>query len=93
MTNVNGRGDNDEPILWGVSHLDGVTPVQVMFNGSNRGIKIDSTTSIAFDPATVANTLVVPSNVKFATATSSADNATVRPWVVNASTGAVLVAT
>lgn len=93
MSNVNGRDDNDTPILWGVSHLDGVTPVQVQFNGSNRGIKVDTTTSIAFNPATVPNTLVVPSNVKLATATSSADNTTIRPWVVNASTGAVLVST
>lgn len=92
MTNVNGRGDNDEPILWGVSHVDGITPVQVAFNGSNRGIKIDTTTSILFDPATVPNVLVVPSNIKLTTATSSADNTTVRPWVVNATTGAVLVA-
>ncbi len=88
MTNVNGRGDNDEPILWGVSHLDGVTPVQVTFN-SSRGMMVDTTTSIAFDPLIDAS--VVPSNTNLAKATSSADNSTIRPWVVNASTGAVLV--
>lgn len=93
MTNVNGRGDNDEPILWGVSHLDGVTPVQVRFDTATRAIMVDTVTTIAFDPATVSKALVVPSNVKLATATSSADNTMVRPWVVNASTGAVLVAT
>lgn len=92
MTNVNGRGDNDEPILWGVSHVDGITPVQVKFT-SARNIMVDTATAIVFNPATVPTKLVVPANVKLATATSSADNTTVRPWVVNATTGAVLVAT
>ena len=89
MSNANGRGDNDEPIIWGVSHLDGVTPVQVKFDPSTRVMMVDSTTSIAFDPA--INASVVPNNVKLAMATSSADNTTVRPWVVHATTGAVLV--
>lgn len=88
MSNVNGRGDNDEPILWGVSHLDGRTPVQIKFN-ADRTIQVDSITAIAFNPAVTAS--VVPNNVKLATATSSADNRTIKPWVVNASTGAVLV--
>lgn len=88
MSNVNGRGDNDEPILWGVSHVDGITPVQIKFN-ADRSIKVDSTTSIAFNPA--VNAAVVPSNVKLARATSSSDNITVRPWVVNATTGALLI--
>lgn len=89
MSNVNGRDDNDTPILWGVSHLDGITPVQVKFDTSGRVMKIDASTSIAFDP--LVNASVVPNNVKLALATSSADNTTIRPWVVNASTGAVLV--
>ena len=67
MSNVNGRGDNDEPILWGVSHLDGVTPVQVKFVTGTRVMMTDSTTSIAFDPN--INASVVPSNVKLAMAT------------------------
>lgn len=89
MTNVNGRDDNDCPIIWGVSHLDGITPVQVKFK-ANRAMLTDTTTSIAFDPA--INASVVPNNVSLALATSSADNITVRPWVVNATTGAVLIA-
>lgn len=92
MTNVSGRDDNDLPVIWGVSHLDGITPVQVTFSPSTRLMSVDTTTSIAFDPTQVPNTLVVPNNVKLATATSSADNTTIRPWVVNASTGAVLIA-
>lgn len=88
MSNVNGRDDNATPILWGVSHLDGVTPVQVKFSAA-REILLDMTTSIAFNSN--VNALVVPSNVTLALATSSTDNATIRPWVVNATTGAVLV--
>lgn len=90
MSNVNGRDDNDTPILWGVSHVDGVTPVQVHFD-SSRNMMVDTTTTIEFDPS--VNALVVPSNVKLALATSSTDNKTIRPWVVNASTGAVLIET
>ncbi len=90
MTNVNGRDDNDTPIIWGVSHLDGVTPVQVTFAAS-RAMSVDTTTNIAFDPS--INASVVPSNVKLAMATSSDDNTTTRPWVVHATTGAVLVDT
>lgn len=77
------------PILWGVSHLDGVTPIQVKFD-SSRAIMVDTVTAIAFDPT--INARVVPANVKLALATSSSDNTTVRPWVVNATTGAVLIA-
>lgn len=91
MSNVNGRDDNDLPILWGVSHLDGVTPIQVKFSPSTRAMITDFTTAIAFNPTIDAG--VVPNNVKLAKATSSADNTTVRPWVVHATTGAVLIAT
>lgn len=89
MSNVNGRTDNDGPVIWGVSHLDGVTPVQVKFVASGRGMKVDNITTIAFDP--LVNASIVPDNVKLAMATSSVDNATIRPWVVHATTGAVLV--
>lgn len=89
MPNVSGRTDNDGPVIWGVSHLDGVTPVQVMFDPVTRAMKVDAMTAIAFDPSVDAS--VVPSNTFLAMATSSADDSTIRPWVVNASTGAVLI--
>ena len=50
----------------------------------------DYVTEIAFDPSITAS--VVPNNIQLALATSSADNTTIRPWVVHATTGAVLVA-
>lgn len=91
MSNVNGKDDNGFPVIWGVSHLDGVTPVQVKFDPATRGMKVDMATTISFDPSVDAS--VVPSNTFLAMATSSSDNATIRPWVVNASTGAVLIDT
>lgn len=91
MTNVNGKDDNGYPVIWGVSHLDGITPIQVMFDHSTRAMMVDDTTSIAFDPTIDAS--VVPSNTFLALATSSDNDTTIRPWVVNASTGAVLIDT
>lgn len=84
------KDDNGKPLLYGVSHLDGRTPVQVKFN-SLRGIMVDTTTSIAFDPAVNATT--TDDDFPLAKATSSDDNKTIRPWVVHATTGAVLIST
>lgn len=81
------KDDNGYPIIYGVSHLDGVTPIAIKFD-SSRNILVDSTTTITFNPAINATTV---NNYPLAKATSSADNITVRPWVVNASTGAVLI--
>ncbi len=97
MTNVNGRGDNDEPIIWGVSHVDGITPVQIQFDPTTRAVMTDAVTEIEFDPE--VNAQVVPSNVNLAKATASENssyttaNQTIRPWVVNADTGAILIET
>jgi len=90
MSNDAGRTDNDSPVIWGVSHLDGVTPVQVKFDPSDRTMAFDYVTEIEFDPT--INASVVPNNIQLALATSSDDNTTIRPWVVHATTGAVLVA-
>ena len=81
--------DNDKPLIYGVSHLDGKTPVCVAFNPVTRAMLIDETTSIAFDPTLGATKPYFP----FAEATSEIDNKTIKPWVVNASTGAVLIET
>lgn len=95
MSNVNGKDDNGYPVIFGVSHLDGVTPVQVKFDAATRAMMVDSTTSIAFDPT--INTNQGTNEYPFAKATASEDssyttaNKTVRPWVVNATTGAVLI--
>lgn len=84
------KDDNDCPVMYGVSHLDGVTPVQIKFD-SSRKMLVDTITSIAFDP--LINTNQNSTEYPFAKATSSTDNKTTMPWVVNASTGAVLIST
>lgn len=85
------KDDNAVPVLYGVSHLDGRTPVRIHFIPGTREMMVDSTTSIAFNPA-----IIVTQNdteYPFALATSSVNNETVAPWVVNASTHAVLIET
>jgi len=89
MANLNpAKDDNSVQVIYGVSHIDGVTPVQIKFN-SLRGMMVDTITTIQFDPTIDASKSA--SILPLAKATSSADNKTTRPWVVNASTGAVLV--
>jgi len=90
MSNVAGKDDNGLPVIFGVSHLDGITPVQIQFVPGTRVMMVDSITSIAFNPALVGDHQNI-NDYPFAKATSSSDDATVRPWVVNASTGAVLI--
>lgn len=84
------KDDNGFPVIYGVSHLDGLTPVQIAFDPVTRGMKTDNTTAIAFSPASLA-TNQNSTDYPFAKATSNADNTTVLPWVVNATTRAVLV--
>ncbi len=89
MTNVSGKDDNGYSGVWGVSHLDGVTPVQIKFNSSTRGMLIDTVTTIGFSAGVSAS--MNGFGYPLAKATSSSDNTTVLPWVVNATTGAVLI--
>lgn len=85
---MSAKDDNAIQVLYGVSHLDGITPVQVKFTAA-RAIMVDTITSIAFSPT--VNASRTDNDLPIAKATSSDDNLTVLPWVVNASTGAVLI--
>lgn len=85
------QDDNGFPVIYGISHLDGRTPVRIRFNPVTRRMKTDSVTAIAFDPN--INMSQNDNDYPIAKATSSADDQTVRPWVVNASTGEVLIST
>ncbi len=89
-SNVAGKDDNSAPVIFGVSHIDGRTPVQVQFNPITRAMKVDFLTVIGFNP--IINASQTDNDFPIAKATSSSDDRTVKPWVVNASTGAVLVA-
>lgn len=85
------KDDNAIQPIYGVSHLDGVTPVAICFDPTTRAMKVDTMTAIAFSPS--VNASRTNNDLPLAKATSSADNATCLPWVVNATTGAVLIAT
>lgn len=79
--------DNDKSVTYGVSHIDGVTPVAISFVPSTRHMLIDLLTTIEFNPAQGAAARYAQ---KLAKATSDASDGKIRPWVVNATTGAVL---
>lgn len=83
------KDDNDSPVIYGVSHLDGRTPIRIHFHPTNRKMLVDSATMIAFDPNIYASQN--DGDYPLAKATSSSDDKTIRPWVVNESTGAVLI--
>lgn len=78
--------DNASPVAYGVSHLDGLTPVRIKFNASGHML-MDSMTAIAFDPSIVKrrndNDVPILSAVD--------DNGNIMPVVVHATTGAILV--
>lgn len=83
---MSAKDDNGFPVIYGVSHLDGVTPVQVQFLDNGR-VLTDRFTSISFDPDINAS----QTNNDFPIAKSVDDDGNVRPWVVNANTGAILI--
>lgn len=80
--------DNDKSVTYGVSHLDGITPVAISFIPSTRAMLLDFSTTIEFNPTQGAAARYAQ---KLAKATSDLNNMAIRPWVVNATTGAVLV--
>lgn len=89
------RDDNGFPLYYGVSDLDGITPVQIQFDTTTTPgttvMLVDATTTISFTPATLGTNQNPNTITPFLKATSSADNTTVLPLVVNHSTGAILV--
>lgn len=96
MSNVAGKDDNDCPVIFGVSDLDGVTPIQVQFDPATRAMLLDSVTTISFDPTVnVGKNTINDYPLARATAATTSGNfvadKTVRPWVVHHTTGAVLV--
>ena len=81
--------DNGSPVIYGVSHRDGTTRVQVKFDPTTRAMQIDTGTTIEFDPSISVS--MTDNDKPLAMATSSDDDTIVMPWVVNEDTGAVLV--
>lgn len=83
---MSAKDDNGFPVIYGVSHRDGITPVQVKFTDAGRVIT-DSSTTIEFDPD--VNAFQTENDLPIAKALD--DDGNVRPWVVNEDTGAILI--
>jgi hypothetical protein len=80
--------DNGYPCIWGVSCVDGKTPVKIVF--TSNGMKVDEITTISYTPPVLYNNKD-DNDRPITTSVSTADGKTVLPWNVVPSTGAVLV--
>lgn len=90
MQSVPQKDDNGYGSWFGISSIDGVTPVQIVFDATTHGMLIDTVHTIAFTPPkhfppVGANSVPVLKGV------STANAKTVLPWYVYPTTGAVLV--
>lgn len=90
MTRNARKDDNDFPTIFGLSCVDGVTPVRVTFNASNGGMNYDTTTVISFTPSSTFPQ-VDDNSMPIAKGVSSTNPNVILPWYVVPSTGAVLV--
>jgi hypothetical protein len=80
------KDDNYSNAIYGISCIDGVTPVRIQF--SSIGMLVDTTTAISVTPKEI--TQLDNNSVPVAKGVSSADGKTILPWYVVPSTGAVL---
>lgn len=88
------REQNRQPAWWGLSSVDGVTPVQILMNPTAGGMKMDIGVSVS---AVIANLPTnTPRDDNRATAVagvSKINNSVFIPVSVNPATGAVLAQT
>lgn len=85
------KDDNGYPTIFGLSCIDGVTPIKIKFNPATGGMKTDATTVISVTPT--MKTAKDGNGFPVAKGVSSSDSNAVLPWYVVPSTGAVLVDT
>lgn len=85
------KDDNGYGTWFGISSVDGVTPVQIKFNPANKGMKIDTTHTIEFTPPKHFPP-VGDNSVPVVKGVSSANAKTILPFYVYPTTGAVLIA-
>lgn len=83
------KDDNGFPLIYGLSSVDGRTPVQIKFNPDNKGMIVDKTVTIGFTPTALSNQTDDDFPVSKGVSSTNAD--TVLPWYVNPATGGVLV--
>ncbi len=81
------KDDNDVGAIFGISCVDGVSPVRIKIH-TNGGILTDTTTVISVVPIEI--TQLDANSVPVAKGVSSANSKTILPWYVNPATGAVL---
>ncbi len=81
------KDDNGSNSIFGISCVDGVTPVKIQFS-SNAGMLVDTTTVISITPTEI--TQLDANSVPVAKGVSSANAKVILPFYVVPSTGAVL---
>lgn len=80
------KDDNGANCIFGISCVDGVTPVKIQF--TSNGMKVDTTTVISVVPKEI--TQLDANSVPVAKGVSSTNAKVILPWYVVPSTGAVL---
>lgn len=82
------KDDNGSNTVFGISCVDGVTPIKIQFTPPGF-MKTDTTTVISVVPKEI--TQLDGNSVPVAKGVSSVDKKTILPWYVNPATGAVLI--
>lgn len=90
MQSIPQKDDNGYGTWWGISSIDGVTPVQIKFNPVNKGMEVDLVHTIQFTPPKHFPP-VGDNSVPVLKGVSSSDHKTVLPFYVYPPTGAVLI--
>lgn len=84
------RDQNHVPVWMATSYLDGVTPVPIQINSSNRGVEINEILSIAFTPDSPEVAHRDHNHVHVMMGVSSVDG-TPFPILADPATGAILI--
>lgn len=83
------KDDNAYPAIYGLSCVDGVTPIRIKFNSTHGGMLVNNTIAISVTPTML--TATDGNDQPVAKGISSSDSSVVLPWYVDPATGAVLV--
>lgn len=87
---VTKKDDNGFPTMFGISCVDGVTPVRIKFNSSNGGMLLDTATVISFVPDPSQALIHDDNDFPVMKGVSSTNHSVILPWYVNPTNGAVL---
>ncbi len=88
------RGQNRTPIWWGLSSVDGITPVAIAVDSTSGNVKMEVGTSVSSVIAVLPSTLPREGNrMPCIGGISNADSSVIIPVSVNPATGAILAQT